>query len=184
MTSCEKTQLGTRKDCCFPIFWEINGLTALVASWQRTVELGLHFRRRSLMFRHVYTLNDYKPGVGGGPDGQILNQCFLRVRFFLPLIVFLFDARSFYGSKNLSLSKTLPKSASGWGRVLRFQFQDPRFTGGPYMRGTSLKVMVPLCSLTMFFPPCCFPCFRVIQKKKKQKKLKKNQKIYTGRPTK
>jgi hypothetical protein len=29
------------------------------------------------MFRHVYTLNDYKPGFGGGPDGQILNQCFL-----------------------------------------------------------------------------------------------------------
>ncbi|KAL3570055.1 hypothetical protein D5086_027304 [Populus alba] len=67
----------------------------------------------------IYTLNDYKPGVGGGPDGQILNQCFLRVRFFLPLIVLLFDARSFYGSKNLSLSKTLPKSASGWGRVFK-----------------------------------------------------------------
>ncbi|KAJ6688502.1 hypothetical protein OIU74_017081 [Salix koriyanagi] len=96
---------------------------AVVASWQIK---NINGTRASLPVEIFdvqtwYTSNGYKPGVtGGGPDGQILNRVFdvnfFRARFFLPSIVLLFNARSFSSCRNLSLSETLPKSASGWGR--------------------------------------------------------------------
>lgn len=137
-------------------------------------------------------MNDYKPGVGGGPDGQILNQCFLRVRFFPPLIVLLFDARSFYVARIWVFPKLFQSQLLA-GAV--YEGSSSRIHGSPVVLTWEVPPWKWWCRFGLFqcfFFSCCYPCFRVlIQKNKKNKKkekrkntknkklLEKYQKIYT-----